>query len=688
MSVKNYECVKQVYEKDCGVSCLLTIIRYYHGDMSKEELLYMTNTTSQGVDLYSLCNVSRKIGFNAIGVEANLTSLKKEHLPCIAHVLIKGKYKHFIVIFEKNDKKKYLVIGDPQRGVKKIKFSYFEEISSGYYLLLSPYTKLPKYGEKKKMSLYLLEIFSHYKKLFFPLIIFSLLSLFFQVIMAYQFKMLLDLAITYNSYDNAIQISVFFLFILIFKICLNCFKNTLVRIINNNLSYELFLDLYNHFLYLPYLYFKNHSTGAVLSRIQDLSLFKDIATKYFVELFSFISFSFFSFIILYYFNKTLAFLCLFSILGHIFISLLYDSVIGNNILKLQQSNQDVNSYLVETLEGLETIKNLSLENLFFIKFRKIYLKFLKIQNNFLKRYNNISSIQSFWKELFHIVILLLGTIFVIKEDVTLSSLIAFISIEGYFYNFVVSIIDMRYDYLKAKTSFNRVQDMKKIKLEKREGLALKENIGSICISHLSYKYNCDNLILKNISLNFYKGEKVLLQGPSGDGKSTLMKIIVKYLEIHRGYVFLNNRDINDYDISWIRKHICYVSQQEFLFTDTLYNNVLQYRNISYDKFLKVSKLVCLDKIIKKDELGYQVMLEENGFNFSGGERQRIVLARSLLSDADVYIFDESLGEIDELLERKILKRIFEVYKDKLFIIISHRSTNKDLYTKIVSLKRK
>ena len=686
MSVKNYTCVKQVYEKDCGVSCLLTILHYYHGDASKEELLYLTNTTSKGVDLYSLANVSKKIGFSSVGVQANISSLKKEHFPCIAHVIIKGKYKHFIVLFEKDEKKKTIIIGDPALGVKRISFSYFEEITSGYYLLLKPRKKLPKYGEKKKISTYLLDIFFTFSNSYIILLLFSVFSIIFQVIMAYQFKLLLDLSITYKSYNNAIQISIFFLGILIFKLYSIFIKNTMIRIIDKNISSKLFLDLYKHFLYLPYLYCKSHSPGDILSRIQDLSSFKDMATKYYVELFSFTLFSFFSFILLYNINKTLSFLCLFSVLGHFFFMIIYDSIFQSNTIKLQEQNQKVNSYIVETLEGLETIKNLNSETLFFLRFRKIYLSFLNKHSEFLKRYNKLSTIQSFWKELFHIITLLLGTIFVIKDEFVLSSFLAFISLEGYFYDSVIHILEMRYDYIKAKSSFYRVQDMKKIQIEKREGIYPQEEISTIKIRDLSYQYQYE-YIFKNLYFNFNKGEKILFQGESGNGKSTLMKIILRYLDINRGHIFINNRELLDYDISWIRKHICYISQQEFLFSDTLYNNVVSHRNLTYDDFLNVSKVVGLDNIVEKEELGYQVPLEENGFNFSGGERQRIILARSLLQNSDVYILDESLGELDEKTERMILKKLFSLYKDKLFIIISHRSTNKDLYTRVISINK-
>ena len=178
----------------------------------------------------------------------------------------------------------------------------------------------------------------------------------------------------------------------------------------------------------------------------------------------------------------------------------------------------------------------------------------------------------------------------------------------------------------------------------------------------------------------------MLKGESGSGKSTFVKILLKYIEIKRNKIFINNRDINDLNISYVRDKICLISQNEFIFSDTIINNIIMNRNISYDTFLKVAKMMLVDEIIEDEDLGYNMLLEENGFNLSGGERQRIILARSILKSSDIYILDESLGEVDIKKERIILKNLFSYYKDKIFIVISHRNNNKDLFNKVIYLK--
>ena len=150
-------------------------------------------------------------------------------------------------------------------------------------------------------------------------------------------------------------------------------------------------------------------------------------------------------------------------------------------------------------------------------------------------------------------------------------------------------------------------------------------------------------------------------------------------------VYINDKDIQDFELGDIRSNITYVSQNEILYTDTIKNNIILYRDISEEEYLKVSRLVYVEDIILKNKLSYDYMLEENGSNISGGQRQRIILARALLKKGKVILIDEGLNEIDPKLEKKILKNIFREYEDRTFIIISHRKDNIEMYDKVINV---
>ena len=163
-----------------------------------------------------------------------------------------------------------------------------------------------------------------------------------------------------------------------------------------------------------------------------------------------------------------------------------------------------------------------------------------------------------------------------------------------------------------------------------------------------------------------ENEKIMLLGESGIGKSTLLKMIKGYLD--NNFIYPNIK-LND---------IIYISQNEILFTDTIYNNLI-IGNSNEKELSKVIKLCCLESVIKKRKLGLQSLIEENGYNLSGGEKQRIILARALLKNPKILLIDEGLNKLDINTERKILKNLFDKLKDKTIIIISHRIDNIDLF---------
>ena len=160
---------------------------------------------------------------------------------------------------------------------------------------------------------------------------------------------------------------------------------------------------------------------------------------------------------------------------------------------------------------------------------------------------------------------------------------------------------------------------------------------------------------------------------------------MKYYSVNRSTVFINNYDINDISLNTIKNNISYISQDEILYTGSIKDNIILNRNVDNKEFLKVTKITRVDEIINNSLLGYDIILEENGFNISGGQKQRIILARALLKKSNIILIDEGLNQIDINLERKILKDIFRVYKNKTIIIVSHRKENIDLYDKVIKI---
>ena len=345
----------------------------------------------------------------------------------------------------------------------------------------------------------------------------------------------------------------------------------------------------------------------------------------------------------------------------------------------QQNNATIQSFLTETISGIETIKNMNIESTINERMETLYLK--SLNDNFF--YQNINTMELFLKELITTIGTLLfqfiGIYFVMNQKMTLGYLMSLTALANCFLEPIINFIQLNKEYFYSKNSLKRINHLFEVK---EENLYTKTNFvadGKISFQSLSFSYNQEKNILESITFDILKGNKVIILGDSGSGKSTILKLLLKYYEISRNMIYLNGIDLNDYSISDVRNSIGLMSQNEILYTDTILNNITLYQEIDSNKWLDICKITYVDDFVKNFFLGYQTKLEENGLNLSGGQRQRLLLARLLLQEKKIILIDEGLNAVDVNLERKILKNIFSKYPDKTIIVVSHRRENLDLF---------
>ena len=412
---------------------------------------------------------------------------------------------------------------------------------------------------------------------------------------------------------------------------------------------------------------------------------KNVISKIIITLFLDIILSIVVLVILFSINTSMTIILLIITIIYLLIFLAYRSSIKNTTNVIQEDNAKVNSLLVESISSYETIKGLNIEALFRKKVNKAYLSTIS-DNLFL---NQLSNSEELIKDLLEGISLLfvvyIGTTSIMDKNLTIGTLITYNTLIYYYLSPIKNFLDFYKELYYVKNSIKNINNILNYKyesLDKTSNLTLESNI---TIKNLDFSYTSKNNNLKNISLVIPSSSKVLILGSSGSGKSTLLKIMYKYYEVERDMLYIGKYDINDYALKDIRNNITYISQNELLYTDTIKNNIILDRQISYEDFLEVCNLTYVSDIIKEKKISYDYLLEESGANLSGGQRQRIVLARALLKQSKIILIDEGLNEIDILLERKILLNIFKKYSNKTIIIISHRLDNLDLYDLSITL---
>ena len=489
--------------------------------------------------------------------------------------------------------------------------------------------------------------------------------------------------IAFYSKTHLLLIFYIFFSIYILKIISDFFRNKSLAYINQKLDLELTLDIYNKIIKLPYCYYKNRTTGDIISRMNDLNNVREMISKVALSLFVDLPLTIMSLIVLFLINRTLFMIGIAILILYFIIIVLFRGCFNDYIKKIQIKKSESTSYMVESISGFETVKGIHLESSIIDKFEKKYVKLLKD----VFKYENLYFLQNLFKEIVNnigfIFITLVGCILVIEGKMEIGSLFTFSSLLVYFLEPIKNIINLDSIIKEAKHSLRRVLDL--VAYPKKEsGIINKFKKGNIDFKNLSFSFNDRDYILKNVNLSIDNKSKVMVVGKSGSGKSTLFKLLMKYHNIKNNKIFINSVDLNNLKENVVKENILYIGQNEILFNDTLYNNLI-FDNSDSSKLLDVSELCCLDSIMDSN-LGFNMLIEENGFNLSGGEKQRIVLARTLLKNFEILIIDEGLSQVDVNLERKILKNIFKYFKDKTIIMISHRLDNLDLFDNLVRVE--
>ena len=681
--MKKYPIIVQDEIKDCGVSCIQMIIKYYGGYVKKSNLLEMTKTSKKGTTAYNIKNTLINLGFDCKGVRCKLKDINKDNivLPCIASVTIDNSYKHFIVIYEINFNKKYLVIGDPADKIKKIYYQDFEKIFNNILITFYPIKTLPIEKDKSQKE-FLFQLIKPHKKILLNICILSLFITLFSIITSFYTEYMIN-SINYYSKNYLLLLFIIFFSIYILKIISHFYRNKLLIFIHQKLDLVLTLDIFGKIIELPYNYYQNRTTGDVISRINDLESVRDMISKVALSIFVDLPLTILSLIVLYFINSTLFLIGLIMLVLYFIIIVIFRRIFNDYIKKIQVKKGEATSLMVESISGFETVKGMHIESNIKDKFERKYVKYLKDIFN----YQNLYFLQNLFKEIIDnigfIIITLVGCTLVIEEKMSLGSLFTFTSLLVYFLEPIKNIINLDSIVKESKYALRRIIDI--VGYEKnKNGIVGNFQNGDIEFKKLDFSFNDREYILKNINLTIKKNSKVMVVGKSGSGKSTLFKILMKFYDIKNNKVFINNIDLNNYDVSELNNNILYLGQNEILFNDTLYNNLV-FDNSNSSKLLDVTKICCLDKIIDCN-LGYNMLIEENGFNLSGGEKQRIMLARSLLKKFNILIIDEGLSQVDVNMERKILKNIFKYFKDKTIIVISHRLDNLDLFDNLVKIE--
>ncbi len=668
--------VKQHDETDCGAACLSMICFNYKKELSITKLRDILGTDIKGTTLIGLEKASVQLGFTAKAVRVDKDSLKSKFtLPAIAHLITDEGLSHFVVIRKINKNK--IWISDPARGNKKLSIDDFFKNFDGVLLLLSPSQDFFKSKSKAK-SVYsrFSKILMAQKKLFTYAIITSFILTALGIVSSLFNKFLMDEILPYSLKKELLIYIIAFGLIALTQMGVGFIRQHMLLYLSQKIDIPLVLGYFKHVFNLPMKFFSTRKTGDILTRFSDSFTIKNVLSGIYLSIIIDVVMAIASAIILYLMNaKLFIVIVVLTLISAVLVYIFKRPYKKINLEQMEQSAR-LNSTIIESLKGIETIKGNANEERTMEKIEKDYIQSIRIgfRQGFLS--NIQGSISSIISTGGNLVLMYVGAMQVINGNITLGTMMAFTSLAGYFMDPIGRLIGLQLQIQEAGISMKRISEILDIEEEQQDedgGVNIDSVNGDIVLQDITFRYGYRSPVLKNVNITIPESKKVALVGGSGSGKTTLSKLLLRFYDIESGSITINGTDINNININSLRNSIAYVPQNVELFSGSIIEN-LRIGNpyASKEDIEEACKMTGCDEFINKMPARYNSFLEEAGGGLSGGERQRLAMARALLKNTDFLILDEATSNLDFLSESKIYDTIFNKLNGKTMLIIAHR----------------
>jgi ATP-binding cassette, subfamily C, bacteriocin exporter len=684
---QKYYCVKQHDITDCGAACLATISKQYGFRTSITKIREVAGTDKQGTNAYGVIKAAEKLGFSAKGVKGDKTAFFSEFpLPCIAHVVVDGALLHYVVIHKIT--KKEVIIADPGKGIVKLSpEELFGEESkegkiptyqwSGVLILMVPNQTFEKGDETKGLFQRFFHLLLPQKTLILHVFVASMLITVLGILGSFYYKVLIDNILSSGLLKTLHVLSIGIILLNLFKVILSAFRSHLLLYLSQKLDIALLLGYYKHVLELPMNFFGTRKVGEIISRFNDASKVRDAISGATLTIMIDTIMVVVGGAILYSQNGYMFGVTIIVVILYLVIVLSFNKWYKKLNQDQMENNSQLTSYMVESLNGIQTVKAYNAE-------RKINLetetKFIRLLRSVFKLSwvsNLQGSLVGFVELTGGIVILWVGAYNVIKGNISIGQLITYNSLLAYFLDPVKNLINLQPQMQTAIVAADRLGEILDLEPERssNEEKKLEPDTlkGDIYLKNVTFRYGTRRPVLEHITMHIKQGERIALVGESGSGKTTLSKLLLNLYSPEEGEILINDNNLKDIQLELLREKIAYIPQETFLFSGSIMDNLtLGLDNVSVEEVIEASKKAQAHEFINELPLRYETRLEENGSNLSGGQRQRLAIARAILKKPDILILDEATSNLDSITERAIEDTIEEYSKGMTTIIIAHR----------------
>ncbi len=697
MAMKNkFPFFKQLDVRDCGPTCLLMITKFYGKTFSREFLRDKAGISRIGVTMAGIADAAEAIEMRTLGIRISIGSLVSE-VP--TPFIVPWRQKHFVVVYKTTKDKIYLA--DPAKGLLSYSHQDFLEAwtntseKTGFVLLLEPkptFYQLEENKIKNKGFGLLWPYLKPYKKLINQLLIGLLVGTTLQFIMPFLMQSVIDIGVNNQDIPFIYLILIAQLVLFLSQTLVSIYREWILLHVTGRFNIKMVSDFLFKMLKLPVTFFDTRNAGEHLQRIQDQTRIQNfISSTSFNMLYSVVLFVVFNFVLAHY-NFKIFLTFLIGAICYVGWALFFLKKRAELDFKRFDEQSQSQTSLLQIISGSKEIKINNSQRKNRWRWEQVQISLFKTSMSSLKlaQYQSIGS--NFINELKNIIITFLSATAVVNGDITLGMMLSIQYIVGQLNLPLGNFIGFIQLWQDAKISLERLwqvhskEDEDELKLDKVKGLPVKK---SIIIKDLSFQYGSKSsqMVLKNLNFEIEEGKTTAIVGASGSGKTTLIKLLLKFYEPTSGSINISSINLNTINNDFWRMNCGAVLQETFIFNDTIAGNISESEQneiIDREKLKMAVHIANIEEFIEKLPNRLNTELGTSGIRLSGGQEQRLMIARAVYKNPDYVFFDEATSSLDANNEKSIMERLNAFLKGRTSIIVAHRlSTVKNADTILV-----
>lgn len=667
--VKSVPLILQSEVAECGLACVGMISSYYGKKLNIATLRTLFSVGTQGMSVADMIELSDNLDLTSRALQCPLEDIKHLKLPCVLH----WDLDHFVVLTRVSGKS--VEICDPARGKVQLSLSEIGKHFTGIALELFPSKCFKKADDRKLMKVKdLWSKITGFKTNLTILIALSLILQAFVLITPYYMQWIVDKVLLTNDDALLLVLTFGFCSLVVLKNLIQAFRSWIIVRLTTSLSIQMGANLFRHLLKLPLDYFSKRHIGDVISRFSSLEHIRELLTNNVVEVIIDGMMALVIVMVMFAYDVMLASLVVCSVALIFFIKLFFyypyrrvqEEIIHN------QARED--TVFLETVKAIQTLKLYNQDG------RRTNL-WLNRSAEVLNGNINHSKLTILSTTLINltigiegILVYFFGAMSVMDGALTIGMLLAFVSYKTVFSDCSKNFVEKFFDFRLLSLHLERLSDITLHEVENRGGKApcVKSGSGRIDIVNLGFRYSDKSpFVFRDLNFSIEAGESVVLTGPSGCGKSTLLKVLIGILKPTEGTVLLDGVDISEIDTTAYRSLIGSVMQNDTLLSGTIADNVTLFDpNYSRVKLDRCCQLAGLSEDIAMMPMGVFSLVGDMGNSLSGGQAQRIFLARALYFDPKILVLDEATSHLDTDKELEINRNINNLQITK--VMIAHR----------------